>query len=135
MRVPLSIYVLWHPAFADGPLLARTIAEWCTGGTADIRATGQGIPVHFRSEPWRAGHALEAEDAPPELPAPEDPVAARAHRRHVWRRPIQLDEADHNVFVPLVEDHLVDDPSWRRDLLDLARHHHASHESLPPRPP
>ncbi|HEU4728882.1 MAG TPA: toll/interleukin-1 receptor domain-containing protein [Kofleriaceae bacterium] len=123
MRVPLSIYVLWHPAFADGPLLARTIAEWCTGGTADIRATGQGIPVHFRSDPWRAANAIRPEDAPPEHPAPDDPVAARAHQRHVWRRPVELDEADHNVFVPLVEDNLVDDPSWRRDLLDLARRH------------
>jgi hypothetical protein len=125
-RVPLSIYVLWHPAFADGTLLARTIAEWCGGGAADIRAAGLGIPVHFRSERWRAANALHPEDMPPELPAPADPVAAREHRRQVWRRPIHLDDAEHNVFVPLIDDHMVNDPSWRRDVLDLARRHHAS---------
>jgi hypothetical protein len=124
-RVPLSIYVLWHPDLADGPLLARTIAEWCGGGTADIRAAGQGIPVHFRSERWRAASALDPEDVPPEPAAPADPVAAREHLRNAWRRPIHLDDADHNVFVPLVDDHMVNDPSWRRDILDLARRHHA----------
>ena len=125
MRVPLSIYVLWHPEFADGPLLARTIAEWCNGGITDMRAAGQGIPVHFRSARWRAANALRPSDAPPEPAEPDEPVAARMHRRYAWRRPIDLEEAEHNVFVPLVDDHLVDDPSWRRDLLDLARRHHA----------
>jgi hypothetical protein len=125
-RVPLSIYVLWHPEFADGPLLGRTIAEWCGGGTADIRAAGLGIPVHFRSERWRAASALHPEDVPPEPAVPVDPVAAREHRRNVWRRPIDLDDAEHNVFVPLIDDHMVNDPSWRRDVLDLARRHHAN---------
>lgn len=125
-RVPLSIYVLWHPGFPDGQLLARTIAEWCGGGTADIRAAGLGIPVHFRSERWRAANALRPEDIPPEPPAPDDPVAAREHRRQVWRRPVHLDDAEHNVFVPLIDDNMVNDPSWRRDVLDLARRHHAS---------
>lgn len=134
-RVPLSIYVLWHPEFADGPLLARTIAEWCNGGITDMRAAGQGIPVHFRSAPWRASNALRAADAPPEPAEPDDPVDARAHRRYAWRRPINLDEAEHNVFVPLVDDHLVDDPSWRRDLLDLARRHRADQRSRASGPP
>lgn len=134
-RVPLSIYVLWHPGFSDGPLLARTIAEWCGGGTADIRATGQGIPVHFRSERWRAANALHPEDVPPESSEPDDPVAAHEHLRYVWRRPIELDEADHNVFVLLIDDHLVDDPSWRRDILDLARRHHAGRREPAPGAP
>jgi hypothetical protein len=124
-RVPLSIYVLWHPEFVHGPMLAHKIAEWCSGGTADIRATGQGIPVHFRSDPWRASNALPDEPKPPEPAASHDPVAIHMRSRYVWRRPIELDEAEHNVFLPLVDDHMVDAPSWRRDLLDLARRHRA----------
>lgn len=127
-RTPLVIYVLWHPSFAEGPVLGREIADWCGGSVSDIRAAGMGIPVFFRSEPWTAELALEDREAPPQPAAPGTPDAVREQALEVWRRPIELDDCVHNVFVPLVDDHMVDDPSWRRDLLDLAARHRAKAE-------
>jgi hypothetical protein len=125
-RSPLSVYVLWHPGFKYGPELARAIGEWCGGGVDDMRAVGLGIPVHFRSEDWHADNALSRGDMP-ELPGSlsRDPIAERARREQRWRRPIELNEARMNVFVPIVDEHMVEDPSWRRDLIDLAALHDA----------
>jgi hypothetical protein len=123
-RIPLSIYVLWHPSFTEAPALAREISRWFGGGVQDVRAGGLGMPVHFRSAPWEASLALQDDDVPPSQERPADPIGERERRGDVWRRPIDLDAARHNVFVPLVDDHMVDDPSWRRDLLDLAGLHH-----------
>jgi hypothetical protein len=129
-RTPICIYVLWHPAFEDGPVLARAVAEWWGASANDTRAIGLGIPVYFRSAPWSADDALPGEPMPPRPSTATDPEAVRRQRLHVWRRPIELDSAEHNVFVPLVDDHMVDDPSWRRDLVELARLHHPPGDPL-----
>jgi hypothetical protein len=127
-RTPLVIYVLWHPSFVEGPQLAREIAEWCGSTASDIRAVGMGIPVYFRSAPWTADCALLEEDVPPTGAIGDTLDAQRSRALDVWRRPIELDEATHNVFVPLVDENMVDDPSWRRDLIDLANRHKATRE-------
>ncbi len=115
-RVPLSIYVMWHPSFAEGESLARDIYEWFGGRTGDARAVGLGIPVHFRSAPWENAMALNPDEVVRPSEATTDP------RLRILRRPVNLQHAEHNVFVPLVDDHMVDDPSWRRDLLEIASH-------------
>ncbi len=129
---PLSVYVLWHPNFKTGALLAEEIYRWLGGDPSDARRVGLGIPVHFRSEDWNSDLAStrQSEESPAGAAVGRlsDPLQAleRAERlrsaRH--RRPIARDHATHNVFVPLVDDHMVNDPSWRRDLLELARAHH-----------
>ncbi|MBP8805566.1 MAG: TIR domain-containing protein [Kofleriaceae bacterium] len=127
-RVPLSIYVLWHPEFEDGPALARSVAEWWNGGGGDARALGAGIPVHFRSADWTEDLNLLGDPSPPRTEPASEPGAARIARLGTWRRPVRLDESDVNIFVPLVDDHMVADVSWRRDLVELARHHDATQQ-------
>lgn len=130
-RVPLSIYVLWHPKFVDGAVLAREIADWCGGGTTDLRAAGMAIPVHFRSTEWTAAQALTVDDEPPQSRVGRGPLAERKKAHDSYRRPINLAHAKHNIFVPLVDDHMIDDASWRRDLIDLAERHHKTRNKKP----
>jgi hypothetical protein len=114
---------MWHPSFTEGEVLARDIYEWFGGRVGDARAVGLGIPVHFRSAPWENGMALN----PDEIVRPGDAITDP--RLGVFRRPIALQDADYNVFVPLVDDHMVDDPSWRRDLLEIAAYYSRQEEA------
>ena len=47
----LSLYVAWHPAFEQGPELARELYEYYRRKLYDNVAGGTGIPVIYRSEP------------------------------------------------------------------------------------
>jgi hypothetical protein len=49
--MPLAVYVLWHPDFADGPGLARTLYDWLSGSTPQLRWSGLGVPVGYRTGP------------------------------------------------------------------------------------
>lgn len=42
---PVQIFVLWHPDYAHGAALARSIFDWFR------TAEGYGIPVHYRCQP------------------------------------------------------------------------------------
>lgn len=119
-RVPLSIYVMWHPSFEEGETLARDVYTWFGGITRDARAVGLGIPVHFRSAAWDESMALTEEEAERTRTSVRTVAKARDAKGRAIRRPVDLAHADHNVFVPLVDDNMVDDASWRRDLLALA---------------
>lgn len=100
-RVPLSFYVLWHPLNADGEPLARELWRWLQGPFRDSPTPGQGIPVHFRSEPVRPG-VCGAEIEGPGL------------------RPIPLGDATVNVLVVLIDDAMVVDDEWRKRLVEIA---------------
>jgi hypothetical protein len=89
-KKPLTVYVLWHRACKAGQELAREIYAWFTAPTQDLEGRGLGIPVYYRSQPMPPG------------------------------RPIHLGEAEHNLIVPLVDEHMVVDPDWGRDLRALA---------------
>lgn len=115
---------MWHPAFVHGPALGRAVAEWFGLTTPDIRTSGLGIPVFFRSRNWTEEDAIAHNDVPPSPQTEESPKGERTQQLSAWRRPIDLGEAQHNVFVPLVDDNMVADLSWRRDLIDLAKLHH-----------
>jgi hypothetical protein len=147
-RVPLVVYVLWHPKFTDGPALARELYDWLAGNSTDSRAVGLGIPVYFRSRPWDPTLSLDGglermeetatgaageESTNSSLP---DPLKQQHDRRMgLTTRPIEVFRAEHNVFLPLVDEHMIEDPAWRRDLLDLARHHAVDRSGALDNPP
>ncbi|MCH9685269.1 MAG: TIR domain-containing protein [Deltaproteobacteria bacterium] len=124
-RSPVTIYVMWHPDYAEGPGLARAVYEWLGDATSDLRRMGLGIPVYFRSEDWESRLALADEGtAAIEPGSPDHEIEVQRHERgRRVRRPIDVDGASHNVFVPLIDDNMVADPSWRRDLVELANAH------------
>ncbi len=131
LRTPITIYVMWHPSYTAGPELASKIYEWFGEATSDLRRLGLGIPVYFRSADWDVATALSDGDVP-QVPAEttDDQLhpaegPRRAALRRV-RRPIDVDAATHNVFMPLVDHNMVADPSWRRDLIELSRFHNAT---------
>jgi hypothetical protein len=91
---PLRIYVLWHANCLLGKGFAKDIYTWFRGNPGDIYQCGYGIPVEYRS-----------------YPAGVEPKK---------RKPVELDQADINILVPLVDEHMVVDVHWRKDLEDLA---------------
>jgi hypothetical protein len=46
---PLLTHVMWHPLCAEGPKLARSIYLWLTGPIDELRWSGLGIPVRYRT--------------------------------------------------------------------------------------
>ena len=56
--VPLTLYVLWHPSFTFGATLAAALYDWLGAPRGDLRRSGLGIHVYFRSEDWNVdpGH-------------------------------------------------------------------------------
>jgi len=93
-RDPLRIYVVWHPACADGRALARSIYDWFHASSTELVRAGLGLPVFYR---------CANSNGTPGVP------------RH-----IALVEAEFNVIVPLVDENLVSDPAWVRYIVDLA---------------
>lgn len=82
-RSPLAVYVVWHPRCADGPVLARTLYDWLTASTDDLRWSGHGIPVRYAT-------------------STSGPPAA-----------LDIDVADRLVAVHLIDEHWVADRKWR----------------------
>jgi hypothetical protein len=94
-KPPLTIYVLWHPAYADGALLAQKLFKVFTRNVDDPFARTPGIPVYFRSAP-----ATREANAP---------------------REIVFEESDHTAIVILVDDRMVVGDAWQDYVAGLAR--------------
>lgn len=116
---PLSVYVLWHPKNAEGPALGDALHAWFGGRNVDLSLSGLAIPVHYRSESWTTDLTLPGEPTPPTPSGVDGLHAPIAARLATVRRPIQLDTAKITIAVALMDDNMVDDPSWRRDVLEL----------------
>ena len=100
---PLTIYVAWHPNSPDGAYLAKEIYDWFRKPSMVVERSGAGIPVYYRSRPWR--------------PLGADPsVEPRL-------LPIDFEHAQINVVIPLVDEHMVSDVQWRRWLYEHGEHH------------
>jgi hypothetical protein len=100
-----EVFVLWHPSCPDGEKLARRLLQWFRPGN------GLGPEVFFRSLP--APHA-PLNGLPPPLPGEDRPGVASPVR------PVQRFEKL-QVVLPLVDEHMVADASWRYWLEHLAR--------------
>lgn len=117
VKSPLSVYVLWHPDNPLGKVLARHIAQWLGRDSIESRMAGLGIPVHFRSEVFDTT-GLEEWDA-----LGDDLHAAGGLEQaadKIRRREIDFEDAKKNVVVALVDDAMLADRTWRRDLDALA---------------
>ena len=85
---PIRIYVLWHSSCLQGEEFARDIYKWFRGDPSDISQCGYGLPVEYRSYPFQSASEL--------------------------LREIELDKAEINVVVPLVDEHMVVNIHWRK---------------------
>ena len=85
-KSPLTLYVLWHPDYAEGEAIAKKLFSVFSRNVDDPFARTPGIPVYFRSHP-------AAPDAKTPIPIP-------------------LGEADHTAIIVLVDDHMVVDEAW-----------------------
>ena len=89
---PLTIYVLWHPAFIQGnDYFTQLYADFCRA-IRDPLSRNIGIPVFKRSTPAE-GSAVPM--------------------------PIPFAEADHNAVIILVDDEMFSDPNWEKYVLAL----------------
>lgn len=92
---PIRVYVLWHSSCSQGEEFAKDIYKWFRGDPSNISQCGYGIPVEYRS------HHFESTSKP--------------------LRAIELDKAEINVVVPLVNEHMVVSAHWREYLSTLAK--------------
>lgn len=81
----LAVYIVWHPSFEKGKLIADSIYTYLSRNTDAPLIRGIGIPVFFRSIPQRSNKT------------PKE---------------INLNEADYNAIVVLVDDCLFNDEDW-----------------------
>lgn len=88
MSDPAHITVLWHRDCPEGKDLSAEIFRWFRGNPNDPGEAGRGIPVHYRC--W-----------------PEEPSGAEA----------TMAPAGIEIAVPLVDEHMVVDPDWRKYLM------------------
>lgn len=102
-----EVYVLWHPDCSIGEFLASGIYQWLRPGV------GLGPDVFFRSAP-RSGAA----DGALPLPLPGEvrgqaatPPMIRSRRR---------DLVNLQIVIPLIDSHMVADPTWQHWLSHLA---------------
>ena len=86
-RSYFRVYLVWHPNCSDGQQLAEHLFRHLCGDPAHPLLRGQGIPVHFRSTPFKAGT--------------ETP------------RPINLKDSLNSAIFVLVDDHMVISKSWQ----------------------
>ncbi len=120
---PLTIYVAWHPDCPDGAFLAKAVYDWFRKPSTAVERSGAGIPVYYRCRPL-ADSASEIREV-----GQQDPETTNAPRTP--QRPIEYEHAEINVVIPLIDEHLVNDPEWRRWLYQVAELHR---QSLPRRP-
>ena len=80
-KSPLIVYVLWHPEYAEGALLAHKLFSVFSRNVDDPFARTPGIPVYFRSC-----------SATPDAHVPGQ---------------IPFEEADYTAIVVLVDDHML----------------------------
>ena len=124
---PLTIYVAWHPDCPDGAFLAKAVYEWFRKPSTAVERSGAGIPVYYRCRPM-ADSASEIREAGSQ---DQDPSPETAERSCSPQRPIEYEHAEINVVIPLIDEHLVNDPDWRQWLYEVAELHR---QSLPHSP-
>ncbi|MDD2635503.1 MAG: toll/interleukin-1 receptor domain-containing protein [Bacteroidales bacterium] len=91
MNKPLNIYVLWHHEFTDGEKYANLIYSTFTRKIDEPLSRGIGIPVYFRS------------------------VYCENHKPLA----IELNKAQYNVIIALIDDNMVACDNWATYLNDL----------------
>jgi hypothetical protein len=107
---PLSIYVLWHPAFTEGETyFMHLYADLCRN-VKDTLDRNIGIPIFPRS---RAISRVQTAEGP----FPGRGVAEGAAQP----APIVFAEADTNAVVILVDDEMFNDPSWEAYIRHLLK--------------
>ncbi len=84
-KSPLTVYVVWHPDFADGIRYANLIYKTFCRDADNPLARNIGIPVHYRSAT---------------APGQDIPI------------PIPCEESDKNAIVLLIDDLMFNDNSW-----------------------
>ncbi|MBW0238368.1 toll/interleukin-1 receptor domain-containing protein [Pseudomonas sp. D1HM] len=90
----LVVYVVWHPAFADGPIIAEILRQHFRRKLYENVAGGTGLSVIYR-------YVVAPESAQP--------------------LPIDLEDADTAAIIVLVDNNLVGDAAWTgyvRELCD-----------------
>jgi hypothetical protein len=95
MEAVPEVYVLWHPRCALGEPAARAIYDWLRPGN------GLGPQVFYRS--------LPAPEAPPgglPRPLPLEPPPRDTAPRHSSTANLQ-------IIVPLIDEQMIADPTWR----------------------
>src|SRR5882672_4576640 len=104
--VPIpQVFVLWHPRCGLGETLAREIHAWLRPGN------GLGPEVFYRSLP---APGSPANGLPPPLPG-ETRFASEASSR------TRRKESNLQVVLPLVDENMVADMTWRYWLEDLTK--------------
>ena len=93
-RPLLALYVAWHPAYAQGRVLADRLRQHFGRDLYRFVAAESGVSVLERSET---------------APGARTPL------------PIDWDTAEFTVVVALVDETLVDDPEWAGYVHDIAR--------------
>ena len=93
-RLPLSIYVVWHPANRDGDKVARRIHQCFDGDRFRNVAGGSGLSVLYRNAT---------------LPGDEVPMA------------IDWESTEATAVIALMDSKLARDPAWTEYVQELAR--------------
>ncbi len=83
---PLRVFVVWHPAFAEGKGLADSLYAWFGGSDRELHRNGLGVPVH----PWTT--------LDPDLVPPPPPRATQ----------------DITVVIPLIDAEFAGRSAWRQ---------------------
>lgn len=91
-KSPLNLYVLWHPDFQDGKIFANNIYKAFCRNTESPLSRQIGIPTFFRS--------VSAENS-------STPI------------PIELEVAERNAFVLLIDENMFNDQGWERYIEEL----------------
>lgn len=91
-RPLLSLYVVWHPKFAEGQTIAEALYDHYRSNLYENIAGGTGLSVVFRSTP---------------APESEIPIA------------IDFESADTSAIIVLLEDNIANSPAWTSYVSDL----------------
>jgi hypothetical protein len=92
-KSPLTLYVLWHPDYSAGALLADKLFKGFSRNVDDPFARTPGIPVYFRSAPAGANSKLP--------------------------RTIPFEESDYTAIIVLVDDRMVIGDEWNTYVTEL----------------
>lgn len=89
----LALYIVWHPDFTDGAVIAEKLREHYRRNLYENISGGTGLSVLFRSQP---------------TPEKTTPI------------PISLDEAQTTAIIVLADEHLVSNADWLQYVNELA---------------
>lgn len=106
MAEPARITVLWHRDCVEGKDLAAAVFRWFRGDPDDLGEAGRGLPVHYRCWP----------QDPPADPSPGLCADLSPGGSLKVAPGVSADARRIEIAVPLVDEHLVVDPDWRRYL-------------------